>query len=91
MFVDPDRHYVWAVVNAGFVFYDGYKAYKVGKKAGKKGWAIAGSVAWAAGSSFVKVGHLKKVVKALGASKKSATHKHHAFPKYLGGILSNRL
>lgn len=46
--------------------YDGYKAYK---SAGKKGWALAGSVAWASGSSFVKVGHLKKAGKMLGAAK----------------------
>ena len=40
MVVDPDGHYVWAVVNAGFAVYDGYKAYKAGKKSGKKGWAL---------------------------------------------------
>ncbi|MEC1539526.1 RHS repeat-associated core domain-containing protein [Bacillus subtilis] len=31
MNVDPDGHWVWIVVNAGFVAYDGYKAYKSGK------------------------------------------------------------
>ena len=36
MVVDPDGHYVWAVVNAGFAVYDGYKAYKAGKKSKKK-------------------------------------------------------
>lgn len=70
MMSDPDGNYAWAAVNAGFAVYDGYKAYKAGKKAGKKGWKLAGSVAWASGSSFVKVGHLKKAGKALGFAKK---------------------
>jgi RHS repeat-associated protein len=70
MLVDPDGHHVWLAVNAGFAAYDGYKAYKAGKKAGKKGWELAGSVAWASGSSFAKVGHLKKASKVLGATKK---------------------
>lgn len=57
--------------NAGFAVYDGYKAYKAGKKAGKKGWELAGSVAWASGSSFFKFGHIKKVSKILNISKKN--------------------
>ncbi|MCY8545618.1 RHS repeat-associated core domain-containing protein [Bacillus vallismortis] len=44
MNVDPDGHWVWLVVNAGFAAYDGYKAYKSGK-----GWK---GVAWAAASNF---------------------------------------
>ncbi len=44
MNVDPDGHWVWLVVNAGFAAYDGYKAYKSGK-----GWRGA---AWAAASNF---------------------------------------
>ncbi|KXH87240.1 RHS repeat-associated core domain-containing protein [Sporosarcina sp. HYO08] len=70
MMTDPDGNYAWAVINAGFAAYDGYKAYKAGKAAGKQGWALAGSVAWETGSSFVKVGHLKKAGKALGATSK---------------------
>ena len=31
MMVDPDGHWVWFAVNAGFAAYDGYKAYKSGK------------------------------------------------------------
>ncbi|KML07875.1 DNRLRE domain-containing protein [Rossellomorea marisflavi] len=65
MLVDPDGHYVWLAINAGFAAYDGYKAYKAGKKSGKKGWKLAGSVAWAAGSNFLKIGHLKKAGKVL--------------------------
>nr|WP_276565610.1 RHS repeat-associated core domain-containing protein [Bacillus thuringiensis] len=30
MNVDPDGHWVWIAVNAGFAAYDGYKAYKAG-------------------------------------------------------------
>lgn len=70
MLVDPDGHYVWLAINAGFAAYDGYKAYKAGKKAGKSGWKLAGSVAWASGSSFAKVGHLKKAGKLLGFANK---------------------
>ena len=39
MMVDPDGHWVWFAVNAGFAAYDGYKAYKSGK--GWKGVAKA--------------------------------------------------
>ena len=39
MMVDPDGHWVWFAVNAGFATYDGYKAYKSGK--GWKGVAKA--------------------------------------------------
>ena len=65
MMTDPDGNFAWLAINAGFAAYDGYKAYKSGKASGKKGWALAGSVAWASGSSFAKVGHLKKAGKAL--------------------------
>lgn len=39
MNVDPDGHWVWFVVNAGFAVYDGYKAHKSGKD--WKGVAVA--------------------------------------------------
>ena len=54
---DPDGHWAWAVVNAGFAVYDGYKAYKAGKNNNQIAWAVA--------SSFVGLGHVKKVVKAI--------------------------
>ncbi|QCK82334.1 hypothetical protein E5Z46_08800 [Geobacillus kaustophilus NBRC 102445] len=31
MLVDPDGHWVWLAINAGFAVYDGYKAYKTGR------------------------------------------------------------
>ena len=31
MLVDPDGHWVWMAINAGFAAYDGYKAYKTGR------------------------------------------------------------
>ncbi|TEA83588.1 type IV secretion protein Rhs [Bacillus thuringiensis F14-1] len=40
--VDPDGHWVWFAVNAGFAAYDGYKAYKSGK--GWKGVAKAAAI-----------------------------------------------
>lgn len=98
MMTDADGNYAWAIINAGFAVYDGYKAYQSGKKSGKKGWALAGSVAWASGSSFVKVGHLKRAGKLLGVAsgsfssvnkgKKAGTVAHHipqnAFNKTIG-------
>ncbi|AOS00322.1 tRNA(Glu)-specific nuclease WapA [Bacillus subtilis] len=61
MNVDPDGHWVWLVVNAGFAAYDGYKAYKSGK-----GWK---SVAWAAASNFGPGKVLKGAKKVLGVAK----------------------
>lgn len=46
MHLDPDGHWVWLAVNAGFAAYDGYKAYKAGKN--KK------QIAWAVASNFIK-------------------------------------
>ena len=51
MLVDPDGHFVWMAINAGFAVYDGYKAYKSGK-----GWK---GVATAAAIGFVGGGRLK--------------------------------
>lgn len=61
MNVDPDGHWVWLVVNAGFAAYDGYKAYKSGK-----GWRGA---AWAAASNFGPGKVFKGAKKALGFAK----------------------
>ncbi|MGK4096203.1 DNRLRE domain-containing protein [Bacillus altitudinis] len=63
MNVDPDGHWVWFVVNAGFAVYDGYKAYKSGK--GWKGAAVA------AASGFVGGGKLKAAKKVFSVGKKS--------------------
>ncbi|GAF11232.1 wall-associated protein precursor [Bacillus sp. JCM 19045] len=61
MLVDPDGHWVWLAVNAGFAAYDGYKAYKAGK-----GWKGA---AWAAASNFGPGKVFKGAKKALGFAK----------------------
>lgn len=76
MMTDPDGNYAWAVINTGFAAYDGYKAYKAGKASGKKGWALARSVAWAAGSNYLKVGNLKKAGKAVKAVRETTRWKH---------------
>jgi len=57
MNVDPDGHWVWIAVNAGFAAYDGYKAYKAGGNWKQVGWAVA--------SNYVKP---LKIAKKLGAS-----------------------
>ncbi|WP_052455859.1 RHS repeat domain-containing protein [Bhargavaea cecembensis] len=61
MNTDPDGHWAWMVVNAGFAAYDGYQAYKSGKS--KK------QIAWAAASSLIGIGKIKgltKVTKTTG-------------------------
>ncbi len=61
MFVDPDGHYFWLAVNAGFAAYDGYKAYKAGK-----GWrGVGGAVA----SAFGPGKYVKGAKAALGFAK----------------------
>ncbi|EDO0332284.1 hypothetical protein GNK26_13335, partial [Listeria monocytogenes] len=40
-YVDPDGHWVWLAINAGFAAYDGYKAYKKTKSWKSAGWAAA--------------------------------------------------
>jgi len=62
MHVDPDGHWVWLAINAGFAAYDGYKAYKAGKS--KK------QIAWAVASNFIKVGYIKKASRVLRLDKK---------------------
>ncbi|WP_236546350.1 RHS repeat-associated core domain-containing protein [Anoxybacillus sp. PDR2] len=57
MLVDPDGHFVWMAINAGFAAYDGYKAYKSGK-----GWK---GVAVAAAFGFVGGGRLKTAKKII--------------------------
>ena len=49
MLVDPDGHFVWMAINAGFAAYDGYKAFK---KGGWKAAAIAGGVGLVGGAAF---------------------------------------
>jgi len=64
MMVDPDGHYVWLAINAGFAAYDGYKAYKSGK--GAKG------IAKAAAKGAVGGGKLKIAKAALRSAKSAA-------------------
>ena len=49
MLVDPDGHFVWIAINAGFAAYDGYKAFK---KGGWKAAAIAVGVGLVGGAAF---------------------------------------
>ncbi|MBC1475115.1 RHS repeat-associated core domain-containing protein [Listeria grandensis] len=41
MHIDPDGHWVWLAINAGFAAYDGYKSYKKTKSWKKAGIAAA--------------------------------------------------
>ncbi|EUJ48005.1 wall-associated protein [Listeria rocourtiae FSL F6-920] len=41
MHIDPDGHWVWLAINAGFAAYDGYKSYKKTKSLRKAGIAAA--------------------------------------------------
>jgi RHS repeat-associated protein len=67
MHVDPDGHWVWLAINAGFAAYDGYKAYKAGKS--KK------QIAWAVASNFVKV----KYVHGNSRASKRVQHGYHIY------------
>ena len=73
MLVDPDGHWVWLAINAGFAVYDGYKAYKSGK--GWKGVAAAAAIGFVGGGRLKAAKHsvyvLKKgnVVKYVGRTK----------------------
>ena len=70
-YTDPSGHLFWAVVNAGFAMYDGYQAYKKGKKKGESGLKLALRVAGSAGSSLVG-GKYVKAAKAVYRGVKSA-------------------
>ncbi|MBC1796930.1 hypothetical protein HCA55_09325 [Listeria booriae] len=61
MHIDPDGHWVWLAINAGFAAYDGYKAYKK-----TKSWKRA---AFAAGKGALGGGKLKAAGKALRTMK----------------------
>ncbi|WP_429960276.1 DNRLRE domain-containing protein [Enterococcus sp. AZ012] len=58
MNVDPDGHWVWFAVGAGFAAYDAYKTYKKTKSWKKAGWAAAKSAATSAafGGAFKVLG-----------------------------------
>ncbi|EFR94962.1 cell wall-associated protein [Listeria innocua FSL J1-023] len=74
MYVDPDGHWVWLAINAGFAAYDGYKTYKK-----TKSWKKAGL---AAGSSALGGGKFKLAKKAVGGAfriGKRATGKHSVY------------
>jgi hypothetical protein len=74
MHVDPDGHWVWLAINAGFAAYDGYKAYKK-----TKSWKKAG-IATAKGA--LSGGKFKLARKAMGGTFRVAsrvTGKHNVY------------
>ncbi len=81
MLVDPDGHWVWLAVNAGFAAYDGYKAYKAGK--GWKGVAKAAAMGAIGGkllkgakvaSRIYKSNKLRKVTKKINFDSTAGKH-----------------
>lgn len=64
MYVDPDGHWVWLAINAGFAAYDGYKAYKK-----TKSWKKA---AFAAGKGALGGGKFKLAKKAIKGARWSS-------------------
>ncbi len=78
MLVDPDGHFVWMAINAGFAAYDGYKAYKSGK-----GWK---GVAAAAAINFVGFGGkfkaASKIIKAVHGNSRFSKRIHHGYEIY---------
>jgi RHS repeat-associated protein len=80
MLVDPDGHWVWLAINAGFAAYDAYKAYKSGK-----GWT---GVAAAAAIGFVGGGRLKAAREAGFAAETYLARRLGAKPAHLQRIFS---
>ncbi|ANB57831.1 RHS repeat-associated core domain protein [Anoxybacillus sp. B7M1] len=66
MLVDPDGHFVWMAINAGFAAYDGYKAFK---KGGWKAAAIAVGVGLVGGAAFKGAKIAYRAYKAKKATK----------------------
>jgi RHS repeat-associated protein len=66
---DPTGHWFWAAVNVAFAAYDGYKAYKAGKKQGLSGAKLAKKVAISAGSSLIGGKYIKAAKTAIRAVK----------------------
>ncbi len=80
MNVDPDGHWVWLVVNAGFAAYDGYKAYKSGK--GWKGAAWAAASNFGPGKIFKGAKRVYKAAKTYKLSRKSVRARKGAYSRY---------
>ncbi|OKO96214.1 wall-associated protein [Geobacillus proteiniphilus] len=69
MLVDPDGHWVWLAINAGFAAYDGYKAYKSGK--GWKGVAATAAIGFVGGGKFKLVRNTGRfIIKGTGKASK---------------------
>ncbi|WP_235600423.1 hypothetical protein [Aeribacillus pallidus] len=66
MLVDPDGHFVWMAINAGFAAYDGYKAFK---KGGWKAATIAVGVGLVGGAAFKGAKIAYRVYKARRAQR----------------------
>nr|WP_124566119.1 RHS repeat-associated core domain-containing protein [Ectobacillus antri] len=60
--VDPDGHFFWLAVNAGFAAYDGYKAYRAG--------ATVGGIVGAAALGGLGLGRIKVTGKIVSVAKK---------------------
>jgi hypothetical protein len=73
MLVDPDGHWVWLAINAGFAAYDAYKAYKSGK--GWKGVAVAAAIGFIGRGKFKLVRNTGKYVRFVKRVTKSYTYK----------------
>ncbi|MBC1435326.1 hypothetical protein HB848_08230 [Listeria rocourtiae] len=87
MHIDPDGHWVWFVVNAGFAIYDGYKSYKKTKSWKKAGIAAAKG---ALGGGKFKLGRkaLKVAAKFRSGRYKQSYRSAKKVQKSVGGSLS---
>ena len=93
MNVDPDGHWVWFAVGAGFAAYDAYKTYKKTKSWKKAGWAAAKSAATSAafGGAFKVLGRGLKFARSVYKSRTSVIGlaKRLKFTKTAASRLSN--
>lgn len=74
MFTDPNGHYVWLIINAGFAVYDGYGGYKSAKNKRLKGAKLVRYVAGSAAKGALG-GRYKGVLGLTGKSVKNALKK----------------
>ncbi|EAE8348015.1 type IV secretion protein Rhs [Listeria monocytogenes] len=78
MYVDPDGHWVWLAVNAGFALYDGYKSYKKTKSWKKAGIAaIKGAVG---GGKLKAAGKAMRSLKVISKRKYRQKFKNDRIP-----------
>lgn len=82
MLIDPDGHFFWLAINAGFAINDGYSAYKSGKS--KKKIVKAAAWGFVGGSKIKAVTKTYKTGTALSKRTGAYVHSYKSGYKYVG-------